>query len=131
MEKKFKIDFIELSFLAEACIPPRPIARAMFWDDLIEKYYHDLTQNERNNLFEWMNRNSTFQHSLENKNEDCYLFNARFDPNNQYLVTTVFGGKEETKDCFKWQDRHHISRNKLIVEEYITKIEKTNNATTK
>ena len=27
----FEIDFFELAILAEACIPPRPIARAMFW----------------------------------------------------------------------------------------------------
>jgi len=43
MDRRFKIDFLELYFLAEACIPPRPIARAMFWDDLCDKYYHEMT----------------------------------------------------------------------------------------
>ena len=44
MENKFNIDFFELCFLAEACIPPRPIARAMFWDTLINEHYYNLTE---------------------------------------------------------------------------------------
>jgi len=32
---KFEIEFDELCFLTEACIPPVPIARAMFWEDMI------------------------------------------------------------------------------------------------
>ena len=43
---EFKIDFFELAFLAEACIPPVPIARAMFFADLSDKYYHQMTQEE-------------------------------------------------------------------------------------
>jgi len=39
----FKIDFFELAFLAEACIPERPIARAMFWHSLTDKYWEQMT----------------------------------------------------------------------------------------
>ena len=86
LANRFNIDFFEFSFLVEACIPPRPIARAMFWDDVINKHYNVLTENERERLFEWVNRCYGMEHGLENKNEDCLLFNARFDKENQYKI---------------------------------------------
>lgn len=58
---KFKIDFFELLFLAEACIPPSPIARATFWQNLTNVYYEQMTDNERSRLFSFMNRNEIYQ----------------------------------------------------------------------
>jgi hypothetical protein len=122
MENRFNIDFFEFSFLVEACIPPRPIARAMFWDDVINKHYHVLTENERERLFEWINRCYGMEHSLQNKNEECLLFNARFDKKNQYKVKTLLDGEEKIIDCFKWQNRYHTSKNQSILEEYIVEV---------
>ena len=122
---RFPIDFFEFSFLVEACIPPRPIARAMFWHDVINKHYHTLTKNERERLFEWVNRNHSMQSGIENGNEDCLIFNARFDPTNQYNVYTNFGGENKIIETFSWQGKYHTTINTFIQEEYITKIEKT------
>lgn len=119
-KQRFEIDFFEFSFLVEACIPPRPIARAMFWDDVINKHYHDLTENERERLFEWIQKNPCF----DLKNPDCKLFYDRFNPDNQYLIHANFKGKEEVYEVFKHQERYHKSKDTSIVEEYITKIEK-------
>ena len=41
--KKFDITFEEFAILASVCIPPRPIARTMFWYNVIDKYYYVLT----------------------------------------------------------------------------------------
>lgn len=128
LANRFNIDFFEFSFLVEACIPPRPIARAMFWDDVINKHYHTLTENERERLFEWVNRCSGMEHELEIKNEDCLLFNARFDKDNQYKVRCKYHGEEKIVDCFKWKNRYHISKTQSILEHYIieiTKVSKT------
>jgi hypothetical protein len=119
LANRFNIDFFEFSFLVEACIPPRPIARAMFWDDVINKHYHTLTENERERLFDWVNRCYGMEHGLQNRNEDCLLFNARFNKENQYKVRCQFQGEEKTVDCFKWNDRYHISKTQSILEEYI------------
>ena len=121
---RFNIDFFEFSFLVEACIPPRPIARAMFWDDVINKHYHTLTENERQRLFEWVNRCSGMEHGLEIKNEDCLLFNARFDKENQYQVTTKYNSITETHSVFKWQGKYHISKTQSVNEDYIVEITK-------
>jgi hypothetical protein len=121
---RFNIDFFEFSFLVEACIPPRPIARAMFWDDVIDKHYNTLTDNERGRLFEWINRNPCMQDGIEEGNEDCLLFNARFNPDNQYKVHTNYNDKLEVYNAFKLNDRYYIKKNTSIEDKYIVKVEK-------
>ena len=124
LANRFNIDFFEFSFLVEACIPPRPIARSMFWDDVINKHYHTLTENERERLFEWVNRCSGMEHGLEIKNEDCLLFNARFDKENQYEVKTKYNSITENHRVFKWQGKYHISKTQSVNEDYIVEITK-------
>jgi hypothetical protein len=121
----FKIDFFELCFLAEACIPPRPIARTMFWQNLTNAYYNQMTGHERVRLFELMKRNSWYEESLATQ-EDTQIFHARFDPDNQYIVTTNYNGEVGEWDAFKRNDKYYTSATKSIIEDYITKIEKNN-----
>ena len=123
LANRFNIDFFEFSFLVEACIPPRPIARAMFWDDVINKYYHVLTENERQSLFEWINRCDNFTYNLPT-NEACQLFNARFDKENQYTVETKYNNITEKHRVFKWQGKYHISKTQSVNEDYIVEITK-------
>lgn len=111
---RFQIDFFEFSFLVEACIPPRPIARAMFWDDVINKYYQVLTPDERAKLYEWIVRNPCFDLA----NEDCALFAARFNPANQYKLQVSYGDNPEI-DAFKWKDGYYIGKNVSVNPDYI------------
>ena len=67
------IDFFEFSFLVSACAGNRPIARSMFFDRVIDKYYHVLSQDERDNLFEWINRSSSFKFDLERGINEGFL----------------------------------------------------------
>ena len=123
MENRFNINFEEFKILTSVAIPPRPIARAMFWDDVIDKHYNTLTDNERGRLFEWINRNSWMQDGIKEGNEDCLLFNARFNPDNQYKVHTNYNDKLEVYDAFKLNDRYYIKKNTSIEDKYITKVE--------
>lgn len=111
----FKIDFFELGFLAETCIPERPIARAMFWNNLTDKYWEQMTTGERELLFEWMNRTDVYQDSLK-KHEDTQVFHARFDPDNQYLVNTFHNVDHH---AFMYKGKHYIGRNTWIPKEFI------------
>ena len=121
----FQIDFFELAFLAEACIPPRPIARAMFWQSLTDKYWAQMTEGERNHLCEWLQKNYYYKESLEQQ-EDTKVFHARFDPDNQYMVKVNYEGKEEDRRTFKMGDRYYIDSKSFISEEYIISVEKFN-----
>jgi hypothetical protein len=122
MERTFQIDFFELAFLAEACIPPRPIARAMFWQHLTDQYWYQMSEAQRAHLFNWLQKNPYYEESLA-KEEETQIFHARFDPNNQYLVYTNYQNKEEVHRAFKLNDRFYIKRNTSIFEDYINKIE--------
>jgi hypothetical protein len=119
----FTIDFFELAFLAEACIPPNPIARTMFWQHLTDVYWGQMSDEERDRLFEWLNRNDYYKQSLE-KEEDTQMFHARFDPDNQYMVYTTMNGKDDVNRAFKYKDLYYVQRNSWITPEFITKIEK-------
>jgi hypothetical protein len=115
MKHRFNIDFFEFSFLVEACIPPTPIARASFWQNVINQYYHELTPNERSRLFEWISKNGRFQRGIETNDVDCLLFKARYDPENQYSVCIKPKGKSLTwVDCFKFGDRYHVGKNTFV-----------------
>jgi hypothetical protein len=123
-ERRFKIDFYELSFLIEACIPKVPIARAMFWKDVIDKYYHQMTWDERARLHEWIGRNYSYENGLKNNDPDIIAFERRFNPDNQYKITTNYEGNIETKEAFLMDGKYHIKINTSILDEYITNVEK-------
>ena len=123
----FTIDFFELAFLAEACIPPRPIARTYFWHNLTDRYWEQMTEGERIHLFEWLQKNIWYEESLA-KEEDTQVFHARFNPDNQYIVKTSYKeGRRKIKGeprAYKFGDRYWIGLNTYIPEENIVKVEK-------
>ena len=125
MAEKFEIDFFELSFLAEACIPPRPIARSMFWGRMINDYYHQMSKTQRSSIYKWMNRNSHYQEQKEKGNEDVLIFDARYNPDNQYVISAE--GKKS--DAFLYNGKYYIenypgSKATYIAPEFITDIKK-------
>lgn len=127
----FQIDFFELAFLAEACIPPRPIARAMFWQNLTKHYWYHMSEAERAHLFDWMNRNDWYKDSLQ-KEQDTKIFHARFDPENQYIVKIKNKRKEEEHRAFKrhgseeegFTNRYYVGHDTYIPEECIVDVKK-------
>jgi hypothetical protein len=120
----FNIDFIEFSFLVEACIPPRPIARSMFWDDVINIHYNAMDNEERIRLYDWIGRNEGYKEGLSRKNEQVLIFEARFNPDNQYIVTTELNANATKHLAFKMSDKYYTKTNTWIEESYITNIEK-------
>jgi hypothetical protein len=117
----FQIDFFELAFLAEACIPPRPIARMMFWQHLTDKYWDQMSDPQRTHIWNWLQKNLYYEESLKTE-EETQIFHARFDPDNQYMVHTNFHGVEDKRRAFKMGDRYYITRTTSIADEYIVEV---------
>ena len=115
MEQKFKIDFFELCFLAEVCIPPTPIARAVFWDRLINEIHNELSENQRKKLFCFIQRRVE-NLELKKDNENYKWFVARFDPDNQFEIKTISG---EYYKCFKKGIKYYVEKNKWIPNDLI------------
>ena len=127
MKNRFNISFEEFNILVSVAIPPRPIARAMFWDDVINKHYNVLTETERARLYEWINRNHSMQDGIEKENEDCLFFNARYNPDNQYKIHTNYNNEDEIHDAFKWGERYYVAKDRSIEDKYITDVIKVSN----
>lgn len=129
----FTIDFFELSFLAEACIPPRPIARTVFWQNLTRVYWERMSEGERISLFRWMNRNPYYEESLK-KEQDTQVFHARFDPSNQYTIKVNYQDELKEYRAFKrhgseqdsFTNRYYVGHDTFIDEEYIVEVNKFN-----
>lgn len=118
-KQRFEIDFFEFSFLVAACIPPRPIARTVFFQNVIDKYYHELTRDERARLYDWTTR----EHSFDRENELCQMFACRYNPENQYLVEDIKGEKHE---LFLHNGEYRKSITSWLPKENIKHIEKAN-----
>lgn len=120
---RFDISFHEFAFLVEACIPKRPIARTSFFEKVIDKHYHVLTEEERSFLYDWIKRNPSFKMSIEKKDSHCIAFEARYNPDNQYMVTYC-DDEVKTSRCFRMNGNYHKSMGCYIDKSYIRKIEK-------
>jgi hypothetical protein len=86
---KFVIDFFELAFLTEVCLPQSTIARHCFFMNVIDIHYHKMTWEQRKHLYEWIGRKLNMEH------EESMIFMARFNPDNQNVVTINNEGKKQ------------------------------------
>ena len=114
---KFKIDFFELLFLAEVCVPPKPIARAVFWDNLINNHYEEMNDNERSHFFDLM------KPKLNLDNENCQIFYARFNPQNQYQVSCFHQGKAQILQAFRRNEKYWTAKTIWIDPQYIKEVQ--------
>ena len=118
-ETNFSIDFFELTFLAQSCIPQAPIARTMFWQRLVNDIYHKLSDNDRERMYNFMLRDIT-----DKNNKDIQWFLARYDKDNQYIVTTDHNGYDERTEAFLFKDNYYVGIDRFFNNKFIKKIEK-------
>ena len=114
----FVIDFFELAFLTEACLPTSPIARHCFFMDVIDRHYNKMSWEQRKHLFQWITP------KLGNDCEESQIFVARFNPDNQYNVKTYYEGIEGNVEAYFFQEKYWIESKRSINENYIKSVEK-------
>ena len=114
----FVIDFFELAFLTEACLPPSPIAKHCFFMNTIDRYYFQMTWEQRKHFFEWITPKLNMEH------EESKMFYARYNPENQYLVKTLYEEKQENIEAFLFEEKYMLTSARRINKDYILSIEK-------
>jgi len=93
------------------------------WIKLVDKYWHAMSEETRKETFEdWVSQ-PNFNEMIE-KNEEVRLFYARFDPDNQFTVTTNFNGIVNKMRAFKWGSKYHVGSIASIADDFITGVEK-------
>jgi hypothetical protein len=115
VEKKFVIDFFELAYLTESCLPPQPISRRSFFMDTIDRYYFNMTWEERKHFFEWISP------KLDMEQEESKVFYARYNPENQYKTSLFFYGEEQFVEAFLLDGKYMVSSTVRLNEEYFSK----------
>jgi hypothetical protein len=121
LDKKFAIDFFELAFLTEVCLPQSTIARHCFFMNVIDIYYNQMSWEQRKHLYEWIGKKLNMEH------EESMIFMARFNPKNQYNVTTFKDGEKNVLQSFLLNDNYWVSSNKKINKDFIESVEKIEN----
>ena len=124
---KVNLDIYELSYLLDACLRGSHL-RADTVRRFVDEFFDLLTEQQRYNLYEWSLR-LTYSYEKEFRpSETCcgadIKFMKRYDPENQYLVTTKYKGKVETYRAYKDDSRYFLKTNTFIEDVYITKVEK-------
>ena len=115
---RFIIDFFELAFLTEVCLPPSTIARHCFFMNVIDIYYHQMAWEQRKHFYQWIGK------KLNVEQEESQIFLARFNPDNQFNVNTYYDGVKGNVEAFLFKDIYWISSNKKVNKDYIESVEK-------
>jgi hypothetical protein len=114
----FTIDFFDLMFLAESVMGCGTIARSLCVDNFSDRHYHNMSDDERKQFFDYVQK----QHGFNLKKEECRHFVARFNPENQWSVKVDYNDRIEWIDCYIYNNNYHTSKSRFINPEYILQV---------
>lgn len=122
---KVKLDIFEMYYLLESCFRGSHL-RSGTIGRFVDEWYGLFTPQQRKNLRDWILRDVYFG-KFEPRPSCCgedEAFMARYDPDNQYRVKTLYDGKEKVHDAFLRNGSYYTKSDRFISEEYITSVEK-------
>jgi hypothetical protein len=118
----FKISLHQLFLLSESCIPPAGEYKMAFWRSLVDSYWFEMSESQRAIFFNLMRDSEKYQDSLTH--EETQIFDARFDPENQYLVYSKLAGNIKTNVVFKRNGHFYANRETILFDEHIVSVMK-------
>lgn len=126
---KVNLDIFEMGYLLDSCLRGSHL-RASTVERFIDEWYDEFTPGEREQLFEWTYR-LTYNRDFKSRSAQCGAdreFMLRYNPDNQYIVHTLYDGKEEAVECYldEGGDKpmYKTGVNISIHPDYIVSIEK-------
>lgn len=127
MDKLMKVglDIFEIYYLLESCFRGSHL-RSGTIRRFVDEWYGLFTPQQRKNLRDWILRD-VYYGKFEPKPSCCgedVAFMARYNPDNQYRVKTLYDGKEGIHETFLRDGKYYTKSNRFIAEEYITSVEK-------
>ena len=122
---RVNLDFFEMYYLLESCFRGSHL-RSGTIGRFVDEFYVWFSPEERKNLHDWIVRD-IYDGKFEPRSQLCgadRVFMARYNPDNQYRVKTLFDGKEEIHEVFLRNGRYYTKSDRFIAEKYITSVEK-------
>jgi hypothetical protein len=84
----------------------------------INFWYEELNENERARVYEFFNRTQEAELDIQKK------FMARYNPKNQFRVSTLFEGNREEVETYLFNNQYWLSETVRVEEKYIIGVEK-------
>ena len=122
---KVKLNIFEMYYLLESCFRGSHL-RSGTIGRFVDEWYDLFTPKQRKNLRDWILRD-IYRGKFEPMPSCCgedEIFMAKYDPDNQYVVKTLYDGKEEIHKTFLRDGKYYTKSDRFIAEEYITSVEK-------
>lgn len=122
---KVNLDIFEMYYLLESCFRGSHL-RSETIIRFVDEWYHLIAPKRRQDLYTWILRD-IYNGDFKPRPQLCgadKIFMARYNPDNQYEVTTKYNDTTDTIEAFLMDGRYCISSRLTIVKEYIQKIEK-------
>lgn len=122
---KVELDIFEMYYLLESCFRGSHL-RSGTIRRFVDEWFGLFTPKQRKDLYDWILRDiydGKFKPMFSCCGED-EIFMARYDPDNQYRVKTLYDGKEQVHDAFLRDGKYYTKSDRFISEEYIASVEK-------
>lgn len=113
MESNIVIDYFEFNVLIEASWYAGTILRHSIMLKAINTWYHLLSENEQAKVYEFFNRTQEAEKEIQKR------FLARYNPNNQFSVTTCYKGETGKTKAYFFNGKYWINDTTMIDEKYI------------
>mgnify|MGYP006304071035 CR=1 FL=1 len=117
---KAALDFHEVTVFIEACFHAGTILRASILDKIADNWYHMMNQYERKSIYSWLKR----RYGDDELDERQRRFMARFNPENQYLLTMKHEGEEQKAEAYEFEGKYWVGNQSYADEKYITNKER-------
>jgi hypothetical protein len=75
---------------------------------------------QRKHFYQWIGK------KLNMEQEESQIFMARFNPDNQYKIKTLYQGQEKEVEAFLLKDKFMVSSNRSCNPDFIVDTEKLN-----
>lgn len=122
---KVELDIFEMYYLLESCLHGSHLRSSTILR-FVDDWYELFTKEQREKLYY-----DTLRLVYDNNFVPCTqccgadtVFMARYNPDNQYMVTVSDGSQTQTVDAFLLDGEYYIKSRRFCPKEYITKIEK-------
>lgn len=123
-----KLDIFEMYYLLESCFRGSHL-RSDTIIRFVDEWYEMLEPSRRSDLYNWILRD-IYNNKFEKSSKLCgadLIFMARYNPDNQYIVTLSNG---EVVNTFLLDDKYYVLSNKYCDPSSIIKVEKVENSLT-
>ena len=129
---KIEIDYFESTKLLEVALYSHTAVCGIIKEKFAGEWFHCYNSNEKRDFYYWFQREisrTELIHNHESINEEINKILARYNPDNQFMVTVKLGSRQQTVSAYLFNGTYYTGgpRNQYCEPLTIKKIVKIEN----